>query len=94
MEQQRRYHEERERLLDALVQVQHSIVQYSTVQYTTIRNILVQERLAEKKTSKDGINSEHRQKAMLDRYGSVICLSHDFIDSFPFSGLLTVLQIR
>ena len=46
LEQQRRYHEERERLLDALVQ----------------------ERLVEKKTNKDSINSEHRQKAMLDRY--------------------------
>ena len=70
MEQQRRYHEERERLLDALVQVQYSLVQYWTVQYTIIQYIssLVQERLAEKKTSKDGINSEHRQKAMLDRY--------------------------
>ena len=46
LEQQRRYHEERERLLDALVQ----------------------ERLVEKKTNKDSINSEHRQKAMLERY--------------------------
>ena len=64
LEQQRRYHEERERLLDALVQVQYSTVQCRTVQYITS---LVQERLAEKKTSKDGINSEHRQKAMLDR---------------------------
>ena len=46
LEQQRRYHEERERLLDALVQ----------------------ERMVEKKSNKDAINSEHRQKAMLDRY--------------------------
>ena len=46
LEQQRRYHEERERLMDALVQ----------------------ERLMEKKTHKDGVNSEHRQKAMLERY--------------------------
>ena len=45
LEQQRRYHEERERLLDALVQ----------------------ERMVEKKSNKDAINSEHRQKAMLDR---------------------------
>ena len=29
---------------------------------------LVQERLGEKKTHKDAINSEHRQRAMLDRY--------------------------
>ena len=47
LEQQRRYHEERERLVDALVQ----------------------ERLGEKKTHKDAINSEHRQRAMLERYG-------------------------
>jgi len=46
LEQQRRYHEERERLVDALVQ----------------------ERLGEKKTHKDAINSEHRQRAMLERY--------------------------
>lgn len=46
LEQQRRYHEERERLMDALVQ----------------------ERLVENKTHKDGVNSEHRQKAMLERY--------------------------
>lgn len=45
LEQQRRYHEERERLVDALVQ----------------------ERLGEKKTHKDAINSEHRQRAMLER---------------------------
>ena len=45
LEQQRRYHEERERLLDALVQ----------------------ERLVEKKTNKDAINSDHRQKSMLER---------------------------
>ena len=82
MEQQRRYHEERERLLDALVQVQYSSAQFSTVQYITP---LVQERLAEKKTSKDGINSEHRQKAMLDRYASVICLSHEFVILSTFS---------
>ena len=48
-----------------------STAQYSTVQHSTVHNILVQERLAEKKTSKDGINSEHRQKAMLDRYKMV-----------------------
>ena len=46
LEQQRRYHEERERLMDGLVQ----------------------ERLLEKKTHKDGVNSEHRQKSMLGRY--------------------------
>ena len=46
LEQQRRYHEERERLVDALVQ----------------------ERLGEKKTHKDAINSEHRQRAMLERW--------------------------
>ena len=46
LEQQRRYHEERERLMDGLVQ----------------------ERLMEKKTHKDGVNSEHRQKSMLGRY--------------------------
>ena len=45
----------------------------------------MQERLAEKKTSKDGINSEHRQKAMLDRYGSVIGLSHEFVILSTFS---------
>ena len=52
LEQQRRYHEERERLLDALVQ----------------------ERMVEKKTNKDSINSEHRQKAMLDRSVSLSTL--------------------
>ena len=36
LEQQRRYHEERERLLDALVQVQYITLQYSTVQYSTV----------------------------------------------------------
>ena len=46
--------------------VQYSTVQYDALQYSTSTS-LVQERLAEKKTSKDGINSEHRQKAMLDR---------------------------
>jgi len=46
LEQQRRYHEERERLMDGLVQ----------------------ERLMEKKSHKDGVNSEHRQKSMLERY--------------------------
>ena len=49
LEQQRRYHEERERLVDALVQ----------------------ERLGEKKTHKDAINSEHRQRAMLERWDIV-----------------------
>ena len=52
LEQQRRYHEERERLLDALVQ----------------------ERMGEKKTNKDSINSEHRQKAMLDRLVSLLTM--------------------
>ena len=52
LEQQRRYHEERERLLDALVQ----------------------ERMVEKKTNKDSINSEHRQKAMLDRLVSLLTM--------------------
>jgi len=46
LEQQRRYHEERERLMDGMVQ----------------------ERLYTKANHRDGINSEHRQKAMLERY--------------------------
>jgi len=46
LEQQRRLHEERERLMDGMVQ----------------------ERLYTKVNHRDGINSEHRQKAMLDRY--------------------------
>jgi len=46
LEQQRRYHEERERLMDGMVQ----------------------ERLVSKASHRDSINSEHRQKAMLDRY--------------------------
>ena len=42
LEQQRRYHEERERLLDALVQVQYSTVQYSAVvQYSTVQYSIV-----------------------------------------------------
>jgi hypothetical protein len=46
LEQQRRYHEERERLMDGMVQ----------------------ERLYSKANHRDGINSEHRQRAMLERY--------------------------
>jgi len=46
LEQQRRYHEERERLMDAMVQ----------------------ERLINKASHRDSINSEHRQRAMIDRY--------------------------
>lgn len=46
LEQQRRYHEERERLMDGMVQ----------------------ERLYTKVNHRDGINSEHRQRAMLERY--------------------------
>ncbi|XP_023330503.1 splicing factor 3A subunit 3 [Eurytemora carolleeae] len=46
LEQQRRYHEERERLTDALVQ----------------------ERLMTKAGHKETINSEHRQRHMLERY--------------------------
>jgi len=46
LEQQRRYHEERERLMDAMVQ----------------------ERLHKKNAHRETINSEHRQRAMLDRY--------------------------
>jgi len=46
LEQQRRSHEERERLMDALVQ----------------------ERLLNKTGHKETINSEHRQRAMLERY--------------------------
>ena len=45
LEQQRRYHEERERLMDAMVQ----------------------ERLINKASHRDSINSEHRQRAMIDR---------------------------
>jgi len=48
LEQQRRYHEERERLMDALVQ----------------------ERLMNKTGHKETVNSEHRQRAMLERYDS------------------------
>merc|ERR1711983_494380 len=46
LEQQRRYHEEMERLMDALVG----------------------EQMTTKKTHKDSLNSEHRQRAMIDRY--------------------------
>jgi len=46
LEQQRRYHEERERLMDGMVQ----------------------ERLYTKVNHRDAINSEHRQRAMLERY--------------------------
>jgi len=46
LEQQRRHHEERERLMDGMVQ----------------------ERLLNKNSHKETINSEHRQRAMLDRY--------------------------
>jgi len=46
LEQQRRYHEERERLMDGMVQ----------------------ERLYTKANHRDSINSEHRQRAMLERY--------------------------
>ena len=46
LEQQRRYHEERERLMDAMVQ----------------------ERLINKASHRDTINSEHRQRAMIDRW--------------------------
>jgi len=46
LEQQRRYHEERDRLMDGMVQ----------------------ERLVPKANHKDSVNSEHRQRAMLDRY--------------------------
>ena len=45
LEQQRRYHEERDRLMDGMVQ----------------------ERLVPKANHKDSVNSEHRQRAMLDR---------------------------
>lgn len=46
MEQQRRYHEERERLMDAMVG----------------------EQLTTKKSHRDALNSDHRQRAMIDRY--------------------------
>ena len=46
LEQQRCYHEEMERMMDALVG----------------------EKMAEKKTHKDSLNSQHRQRAMIDRY--------------------------
>ena len=68
LEQQRRYHEERERLVDALVQ----------------------ERLGEKKTHKDAINSEHRQRAMLERWG--YCAPYDFVikENWTNEPLLTI----
>merc|ERR1711935_373388 len=46
LEQQRCYHEEMERMMDALVG----------------------EKMASKKTHKDTLNSDHRQRAMVDRY--------------------------
>ena len=46
LEQQRRYHEEMERLMDAMVG----------------------EKMAAKKTHKEILNSDHRQRAMIDRY--------------------------
>ena len=46
LEQQRRYHEERERLMDGMVQ----------------------ERLQKKNAHRETVNSEHRQRVMLDRY--------------------------
>ena len=46
LEQQRCYHEEMERMMDALVG----------------------EKMAPKKSQKDFLNSEHRQRAMIDRY--------------------------
>ena len=49
LEQQRRYHEERERLMDAMVQ----------------------EQLHSKTAHKEIINSEHRQRLMLDRYVNI-----------------------
>ena len=45
LEQQRRYHEERERLMDGMVQ----------------------ERLQKKNAHRETVNSEHRQRVMLDR---------------------------
>ena len=70
LEQQRRYHEERERLVDALVQ----------------------ERLGEKKTHKDAINSEHRQRAMLERLGyCAICSEFYFTQVYLYEYWWVVL---
>jgi len=58
LEQQRRYHEERERLLDAMVG----------------------ENLVKKTTHRENLNSEHRQRAMLDRYSEATNLLREIYE--------------
>lgn len=58
LEQQRRYHEERERLLDAMVG----------------------ENLVKKSTHRENLNSEHRQRAMLDRYSEATNLLREIYE--------------
>ena len=69
LEQQRRYHEERERLMDGMVQVglSNSVVIECYLIFK-LRHVLIwQERLYTKANHRDSINSEHRQRAMLER---------------------------
>lgn len=56
LEQQRRYHEERERIIDSQVK----------------------ETIYKKNTQREIINSEHRQKILLDVYYLLFILSHDY----------------
>ena len=65
LEQQRRYHEERERLMDGMVQVEFIILYCPLV---VLIEKTSQERLYTKANHRDSINSEHRQRAMLERY--------------------------
>jgi len=58
LEQQRRYHEERERLLDAMVG----------------------ENTVKKSTHRENLNSNHRQRAMLDRYTEATGLLRDIYE--------------
>ena len=66
LEQQRRYHEERERLMDGMVQVKFIILHCPPV--LVLIEKTSQERLYTKANHRDSINSEHRQRAMLERY--------------------------
>ena len=66
LEQQRRYHEERERLLDALVQVQHSTVQHSIVHNTP--------RAGETRREEDQ-QGRHQQRAQAEGHARQVRLS-------------------
>ena len=79
LEQQRRYHEERERLMDGMVQVWYCfcfifyLYSYFWSYFyfcSCLTYIFLQERLYIKTNRRDGVNSEHRQRFMLEKWGS------------------------